>query len=272
MDCTSLPAQVNVIDTSSQVLTDEILFPFAFDEACARQVGAGQMPPTVHIWRHRKAFVLGARDRKLPHVLEAVQWLKSEGYSVTVRNSGGAAVPLDPGVENLSLILPIPQGHLDVQSHFQLMAGLIRESLKRCSFAIETGEVVGSYCPGEFDVGIGGRKFCGIAQRRQTRAVAVQAFVLAEGSGEERARLVKRFYDIASGGSPAADYPRVQPERMASLSELIGRSSVQSYAGWVKEFLSSCCKIEECHSYERFSPAELDQTMEHYRTRYQLNK
>ena len=34
--------------------------------------------------------------------------LRSLGYDTAVRHSGGAAVPLDAGVVNLSLILPFP--------------------------------------------------------------------------------------------------------------------------------------------------------------------
>lgn len=78
----------DVIDVSHTVLGDDILYPFAFDEVNCRLLGQNKYSPIVHIWRHQKAFVMGLRDRRLPYVSEAIEWLESQGYQVTVRNSG----------------------------------------------------------------------------------------------------------------------------------------------------------------------------------------
>lgn len=272
MDCVSLPARLSVIDTTPKIMTGDIMFPFAFDEVHGKQVGEGLLEPIVHIWRHQRAFVLGTRDWKLPHVYDAIKWLQSQGYLVTVRNSGGAAVPLDSGVINLSLILPNRQGNLDVQHHFEMMAELIRQSLEQWSCIIGTGEVSGSYCPGEFDVSINGKKFCGIAQRRQTRAVIVQAFVLVEGSGEERGKLVKGFYEIAAGGgSVQTDYPIVEPTSMSSLSELMRGSSAESFVALIKQQLDLHGILTEYQEYSLFNLEGIQKTIDDYRTRYQLH-
>jgi len=271
MDAVSLPARLGLIDTTSHCMTGDILFPFAFDEVVGKQVGGDQLEPIVHIWRHQRAFVLGARDWKLPNVHEAINWLREQGYAVTVRNSGGAAVPLNPGVVNLSLILPNRQGSLDVQRHFEMMAALIRQSLWSGSHRIETGEVSGSYCPGSFDISIDGKKFCGIAQRRQTRAVIVQAFVLVEGSGEERGQLVKGFYDIAGQGSAQADYPRVEPTSMASLSELAGGASIESFVTLIKQQLGIDRELAWHQEYSSFNLEGMEKTIADYRTRYPMS-
>lgn len=84
----------------------------------------------MHIWRHKKAFVLGLRDRKLPYSLKAMDWLEDQGYRVTVRNSGGAAVPLDPGVINLSIILPNHEQRMDFHQDFEIMYQVIKNSLR----------------------------------------------------------------------------------------------------------------------------------------------
>ncbi|WP_019121181.1 lipoate--protein ligase family protein [Brevibacillus massiliensis] len=271
MDSVSLPARLSVIDTTSAIMTGDITVPFAFDEVYGRQVGEGLLEPTVHIWRHQRAFVLGSRDWKLPQVQEAIKWLQGQGYSVTVRNSGGAAVPLDPGVVNLSLILPNRQGSLDVQRHFVLMAELIRQSLERWACRVSTGEVSGSYCPGEFDVSVNGKKFCGIAQRRQTRAVIIQAFVLAEGSGEARGRLVKAFYERAAGGSSSADHPIVEPASMSSLSERLGKSSAESFVRLIKQQLALQGLFAEYRDYSPFKLEGVQKTVEEYRRRYHVH-
>jgi octanoyl-[GcvH]:protein N-octanoyltransferase len=186
-----------------------------------------------HLWRHPRAFVIGSKDSRLPGAAGAVKWLERQGYSVLVRNSGGAAVPLDQGVVNVSLILPIdaqiPQGFY---ADFERMYSLIRRTLSAFGCEITRGEVAGSYCPGDYDLQVDGLKFCGIAQRRQVRAMIIQAFVIAEGSGSERAELVKAFYDRAGVGAEPEDYPFVRPEVMTSLQErgIVGVNGVEAFA------------------------------------------
>ena len=58
---------------------------------------------------------------------------------------------------------------------------------------IEAREIVGSYCPGSYDLSIDGKKFAGISQRRIRNGVAVQIYLCVNGSGEERAQLLRIF-------------------------------------------------------------------------------
>jgi octanoyl-[GcvH]:protein N-octanoyltransferase len=234
-----LPSRFIVIDSSAQLLEGDVMFPFAFDEVLCRKVGEGLLPPIFHIWRHRKAFILGLRDRRLPNALKGMAALEQQGFQVTVRNSGGAAVPLDPGVVNVSMILPNAAGNLDFRQDFQSMVSVISQALKGYTKGVEKGEVFGSYCPGDYDLSIQGKKFCGIAQRRQTRAFIIQAFVNVEGSGESRGEFVKRFYKAASNHSLIpGGHPTVQPSSMSSLSELIGFPSSEQFSASLNGFLA----------------------------------
>ncbi len=197
--------------------TEDIYYPFACEEWLCRHAGEDRLPvPIVHLWRHERAFVLGLRDSRLPNAAAAMDWLeREEGYRVMVRNSGGAAVPLDLGVVNVTLIRRSVPGRLDMNADFRLMAGLLADSLESFGVAFDTGEVSGSYCPGEYDLSVGGRKFCGLAQRRQLRAYAVQAFVNAEGDSASRAAVVREFYRRAGGAGLD-----VRADVMGSLTEL----------------------------------------------------
>ncbi|GAA4713965.1 lipoate--protein ligase family protein [Brevibacillus fulvus] len=269
MDSANVPARLRLLDRTSRTC-EAIMLPFAFDEAYGKQVGEGRLEPAVHLWRHERAFVLGARDGKLPYAGAAISWLRGQGYQVSIRNSGGAAVPLDCGVVNLSLILPTRPGELDIQRHFVLMADLIRHSLATCTDRIETGEVSGAYCPGEYDLSLDGKKFCGIAQRRQTRAVIIQAFVLVEGSGEERGRLVTQFYQHAAKDRAQSGFPRVQCARMASLSELIGKMSAASFIGLLKQQLRRRGQLIEGEFAARETLEQTQRMVNEYRARYPL--
>lgn len=212
-----------LLDRTRDLTEPDVLYSFALDELLCRQTGRGG-PAICHLWRHPQAFVMGVRDSRLPGAEAALQRLRALGYDTAVRHSGGAAVPLDPGVVNLSLILPLAPERKDLDFHpdFEVMVGLIRSALTDTGRTVDTGEIEGAFCPGTYDLSIGGRKFCGIAQRRQNKAFIVQAFIIAEGSGAERAALVRSFYDEAGKGANPGEYPHVRPSSTASLEELAG--------------------------------------------------
>lgn len=203
-----------------------LLLPFAFEETLCRDVGESLIQPSVHLWSHPAGLVLGLRDSRLPYAGRAMERLEQRGIRTAVRHSGGAAVPLDSGVVNVSLLLPRPRGSLDFHDDFRLLAALITEAVA-CSHPgaaaeVRAGEVRGSYCPGDYDLAIGGRKFCGIAQRRQAKAYFVHAFVVVEGQGTARGELARSFYEEAVGDAQGCDYPVVRPETMGALGEMGG--------------------------------------------------
>lgn len=216
----------------------DMLLPFAFEEILCRDVGAGHAPPSVHLWSHPGGIALGLRDSRLPCAEAGMKSLEAQGVRTAIRHSGGAAVPLDRGVVNVSLILPKSRSMLDFHRDFRLLSSLIYEAARVShpdgAAKIMAGEVAGSYCPGEYDLSVGGRKFCGIAQRRQSHAYFVHAFVIVAGSGEERGGLVRRFYEEAACGQEGLDYPRVNPRTMAALGELGGPDTASLFAQGVK--------------------------------------
>jgi len=234
-------ADVLLLDRMNELAEPDVLYPFALDELLCKMTGQGG-PSICHIWRHPRGFVMGLRDSRLPGAAEAERLLKSEGWSTAVRNSGGAAVPLDLGIINISLILPKSKaGSIHFHGDFERMYALIRHALKETGCRVDKGEIQGAYCPGDFDLSINGYKFCGIAQRRLAHAYIVQAFVVAEGEGQERASLVRSFYDKAADGKGANNYPLVRDESTASLEQLteLGRGAGQAFADAVKRIIRS---------------------------------
>jgi octanoyl-[GcvH]:protein N-octanoyltransferase len=263
-----LPDTWRLLDGSPLPLDGEALFPFAVDELECRHVGKGEQP-FIHIWRHRKAFILGLRDRKLQGAHGAMEEFSEQGYAVAVRNSGGAAVPLDEGVVNISLILPNSTGTVKLHRDFAIMASCIKETVYRLSNAIEVdvGEITGSYCPGAFDLAVGGRKFCGIAQRRQTGAYIVQAFIVVEGVGAERARAAADFYSQASG--KAMTYPQVTENHTTSLQEVLESISVEQFVQTLKAVLLEGRAVQQvAHGYGGYDKQQLDQLIAQLETRY----
>jgi len=233
-------AGIRVVDRTGDVRDGDVARSFALDELFGQATGNGG-PPVCHLWRHPRAFVLGTRDSRLPGAAKAVRWLEAQGRSALARSSGGAAVPLDAGVVNVSLVLPIPEGsRQDFRNDFARMYDLIRLAAARHGADVRRGEVAGSYCPGDFDLSMDGLKFCGIAQRRLLRAMIIQAFVLVEGSGPKRAELVRSFYDRAAVGAAPGSYPIVRPEVMTSLADrrVDGLATAEAFAAAIADILT----------------------------------
>ncbi|MEX2462102.1 MAG: hypothetical protein WD469_12555 [Paenibacillaceae bacterium] len=226
--------QYNLAESAGLELAKDILFPYAWDEWMCRQL-TNNSKNFIHIWQHPKAFVLGLRDRQLPRIEQAIDWLEAQGYIVAVRNSGGAAVPLDSGVVNISLVMPMPYRSLNFRDDFEMMIRLLRQSLVSWTSAIRVGEIAGGYCPGEYDLSINDIKFCGISQRRQAHGFVVQAFVNVENTGIKRAELVRSFYEMASNGETAIQFPIVDTQRMGSLQSLSGVPSSQAFINCMKK-------------------------------------
>jgi octanoyl-[GcvH]:protein N-octanoyltransferase len=212
-----------IIDQSAVGIHFQALQSFGTDDTLCASVGAGEAPATARTWVHHNTMVLGIQDTRLPFLQEGIQYLASEGYQPIVRNSGGLAVVLDEGVLNISLIFPEKEKGIDINRGYEVMWQLIQKMFADFSQPIEAREIVGSYCPGSYDLSIGGKKFAGISQRRLKRGVAVQIYLCVNGSGSKRAELVRGFYELAKKEVETKFvYPEVVPAVMASLSELLG--------------------------------------------------
>ncbi|HEY4552035.1 MAG TPA: biotin/lipoate A/B protein ligase family protein [Bacillaceae bacterium] len=196
---------------------------FAVDDTLCMSVGSGYSPPVARAWVHHDTIVLGIQDTKLQDLQAGAAFLEDQGYEWIVRNSGGLAVVLDEGVLNITLIFPDTEKGIDINRGYDSMLELVRMMFPDQKELIEAREIVGSYCPGSYDLSIAGKKFAGISQRRIRRGVAVQIYLCVSGSGQERAELIKEFYQRSNYKEPSKfSFPDVRPEVMASLSELIG--------------------------------------------------
>ncbi|MCT2538268.1 lipoate--protein ligase family protein [Aquibacillus koreensis] len=212
---------IRYIDHSDVNSLPSAMASFAVDDALAISVGNGTSSPTVRLWVHDRTIVLGIPDARLPFVAEGIGWLQTNGYRTVVRNSGGLAVVLDTGVLNVSLILPDVK-KLGIHEGYQAMVDFTKYIFRDLTDKIEAFEVTGSYCPGEYDLSINGKKFAGISQRRVKNGSAIQIYLCVEGDGSERAALIRAFYKRGLQGEKGRfDYPTIEPETMKSLAELL---------------------------------------------------
>ncbi|MBD1221529.1 lipoate--protein ligase family protein [Virgibacillus halodenitrificans] len=202
--------------------TSNAMTSFAIDDALAISVSNEASPPAVRLWVHPNTIVLGIPDGKLPHIKEGVMYLTSENYNVVVRNSGGLAVALDEGVLNISLVLPNVK-HISIYDCYEAMVSFVQYMLRDLTEEIKAYEIEDSYCPGDYDLSINGKKFAGISQRRVKDGAAIQIYLDVEGDSHKRASMIKKFYEISKRGEQTNfNFPEVNPNVMGSLSDLLG--------------------------------------------------
>jgi len=230
-----------LIDQSALGSHFHALQSFGTDDTLCESVGSGHAPATARAWVHHDTIVLGIQDTRLPFLQDGLDYLEACGYQYIVRNSGGLAVVLDEGVLNLSLVLPEKEKGIDINRGYDAMWFMIKEMFADLGKEIEAKEIPASYCPGSYDLSIDGKKFAGISQRRLKKGVAVQVYLCVTGSGSERAKLIREFYARAMKGVETKfSYPDIQPEVMASLSELFGvEMTIQDVMLRFLEFLNA---------------------------------
>lgn len=168
------------------------LEPLIVDEALASSMSLPEAVPVIHLWVYDKAFYLGRRDAKLPRLETALRQFGRQGYGCVLRSSGGACVPLDAGVLNLACLLP--DTSLSIDAFFQLVSELLRVGLRDYG-EISFGEVTGSYCVGDYDFAIGGKKIGGMAQRRTRSGSILQLCINVEE--QPRGQVMETFYQLA---------------------------------------------------------------------------
>lgn len=230
---------------------------FAMDDTLCHLVGQGKSHPVVHTWVHDPYVVLGIQDHRMPYIQDGIHTLKQAGYDAIVRNSGGLAVVLDSGILNISIVLSEAPGSISINTGYDVMLEFIKLLFPEGGDNIKAYEIVGSYCPGSYDLSIDGKKFAGISQRRLRDGVAVQIYLCIEGSGSERAELIKEMYETSLKGEVTKfQYPHIQPDVMASLSELLNIPlTVQDTVIRVQQVLQS---LSEQLVYQPLMDEELD--------------
>lgn len=227
-------------DQSMSGRTSSALESFAADDLLCELVGRGDSLPTIRTWVHDHTVVLGIQDHRVPHISDARELLATHGFRSIVRNSGGLAVVLDKGVLNVSIVVSEREHSIDIGDGYDIMVEFIRHVFPHLTERIEAYEIIGSYCPGSYDLSIEGKKFAGISQRRLKQGIAIQIYLCIEGSGAERAKLIREFYEAGIQKKETKfSYPVIVPEVMASLSEITGEEmTVQDTVIHIQRFMN----------------------------------
>ncbi|MGX5835813.1 lipoyl protein ligase domain-containing protein [Aeromonas piscicola] len=159
--------------------------------------------PRAHLWQAPQCLIVTRKDTRLPRYEAACKQLAAEGWPVHVRDSGGTAVPHGAGILNLSLLLP--RTTTDLGHYYHLLGPPLLTLLAEYGLAGSYDFVPSSFCDGQYNLVIGGRKITGTAQRwlapgqDHNGAVLAQAMLLVAGDVDEGTKMASRFYELAGG-------------------------------------------------------------------------
>lgn len=156
------------------------------------------------LWRAPQALLVCRGDIRLPNFSGAVKHLHAEGWPVLLRHSGGSACPIAEGTLQVAIAQATMPGFTMERGYGEL-AGLIRDTLRTCGLAAKTGAVPDVFCPGRYDIAIGGRKIAGLSQHWRScggmmTATTAATLIVAQNTAP-LVRIVNLFYEIAGGTS-----------------------------------------------------------------------
>lgn len=194
--------------------------PFALTDVFTQYV-TDQQEEILHFWQFKQTVILGMKDSRVPHLSPAVNELIAKNYHPLLRNSGGLGIVADEGILNLSYIFPNHDRQLSTQEAYEKMLHIVRKAFPELT--IEAYEMVDSYCPGTYDLNVGGQKIAGSAQRRLKEGVAVMIYLSVNGDQQARGSLIREFYQTGLQEAFGTNgYPAVNPQSMTTLAAALG--------------------------------------------------
>ena len=147
------------------------------------EVKSSSLNHCLFLWQPSEStLVLPASRRWLPSPALSEQ-LDTNGWKILSRLTGGAPVPQVKGVINVSHIFRVDVetfGHqYQIQQGYQNLCGNLEVFFKKLSLKVDIHATPDSYCDGDYNINIGGKKVVGTAQRI-TRDKHKQQVVLAQ--------------------------------------------------------------------------------------------
>lgn len=234
-----------IYDSDTMPFKNQTISHFALSDSLTTFIGKRQHKAAIHFWSTNQLVIIGMMDTKLPHLSDGLAVLTANQQAYIVRNSGGLAVASDPGILNFSLIFSEElTNRITIDEGYDFMFRLVSETFKEYSKPIEAYEISDSYCPGDFDLSINGKKIAGIAQRRIKNGVAIMIYLSVTGDQNKRAQLLQDFYTAGLQDEQVKwHFPKINPAVMGTLEELLGvKLTVQN----VKEKIIQTLQERHC--------------------------
>jgi len=161
----------NVFDKESQLIA---------------QIQSGQLKQCLMLWQAKEATLVLPAGKKWPETDDFTLALSTERWLLHSRKTGGAPVPQCPGIINLShLYLWSDDTPYSIPQAYKNLCTVLHGFFRQFNLLSQAHATEFSYCDGDYNININGRKIVGTAQRvilkkGGGKIVLAQAFILID--------------------------------------------------------------------------------------------
>jgi len=184
-------------------------------------VAAGTAGPSALLWQAAApGLVLPERFSRTPQYASAAAACATTGWPVATRKTGGGITPQGPGVVNLALAFRAEPGRSrGIRASYAAICDPVAEALASFGITATAAPVAGSFCDGDYNLAVAGRKLVGTAQRWRGTACLAHALILTDIALAPAVAAVQRLSD---GLGHAARFDARLHCRLADLTDARG--------------------------------------------------
>lgn len=145
-------------------------------------VASGDAPRSAFLWSAATpCLVLPRRYTLTDTYPQAARTSAAEGWPVTPRQTGGGITPQGPGVLNAALAFTVAPPHgRDIRGSYAEITEPLTDAFQTLGIASTAQPVEGSFCDGDYNLAVAGRKIVGTAQRWRGNTCLAHALILTD--------------------------------------------------------------------------------------------
>lgn len=180
----------------------EVQSAFEKEAELLTEIQNGQLSQCLMLWQAKIPTLVLPAGNKWPESDELNKALKNNKWQLLSRKTGGAPVPQCPGVINLSHIYVWPEEQpYSITQAYQNLCEVLNAFFADFGLESKAHATEFSYCDGDYNLNINGKKIVGTAQRvilkkGGGKIVLAQAFILIDALLEELIQPVNLCYEI----------------------------------------------------------------------------
>ncbi|WP_087021847.1 lipoate--protein ligase family protein [Thaumasiovibrio subtropicus] len=169
----------------------EAIDAFEKEAGLLKQVQNGELSQVLMLWQAKSSTLVLPAGKKWPISHTLTSALKTSGWDLYSRKTGGAPVPQRPGIINLSYIYSLESHQeYDIRATYLHLCRILQSFFERFGVKTDIHATPGSYCDGDYNLNINGKKIVGTAQRvllkkEGGRVVLSQACILIDADMDD---------------------------------------------------------------------------------------
>ena len=175
---------------------------FEKETAMIAQMQANDISQCLILWQAKTPTIVFPSGQKWPESPTLHTALQADNWKLLSRKTGGAPVPQCQGIINLSHLYVWPNDTpYSIKQAYENLCQVLKDFFSQYGLSSETHSTEFSYCDGDFNININGRKIVGTAQRiilkkGGGKIVLAQACILVDAVLKEIIKPINLCYQL----------------------------------------------------------------------------